>query len=399
MRNVAIVTEQAELEARCAQWRANGWLCFDTEFIRDETFIADLCLVQVHDGERVTLIDPFAQIDLAPFWALITAPDVVSVVHAGKEDFEVCLRAAGAPPRNVFDVQIAAGFVGYGYPLSLLRLVHAVLRQRLDKAQTLTDWTRRPLTDEQAEYAVADVAHLPALYDKLRGKLAQAGRTAWAAEEFARFEDPQFYAPPVEDKLFRLKGSRKLDALGLAVLRELIPWRERWAERRNRPVRALVRDDVLVEIARRRPTRPQQLEVLRGFPQARNAKVVGELLDIIRGVTATSRSSWPKPFEPRDDSPMAKVTLDLLSAYLRAVCHEEGVANELVGTTQRLRDLLDYTAGLTTETPELLTGWRKSFVGDRLVDLLAGRCELHLQGWPERPHLHVVTHTKRSAEG
>jgi len=394
---VEIITEQCDLEQCCAAWRTQGWFTFDTEFIRDDTFVADLCLIQVNDGQRVVLIDPLDGADLGVFWELVTDASIVSVIHAGKEDFEVCLRAAGQPPRNVFDVQVGAGFVGYGYPLSLSRLVQIALHKRLDKGQTLTDWARRPLTDDQLHYAVEDVEYLPAIYRKITGRLERAERTAWAAEEFRRFEDPNTYAPPVEDRLFKLKGSKRLDALGLAVLCELVAWRERWAEARNRPVRALVRDDILVEIAKRRPTEPSQLEVLRGFPQARNPKIVREVIDLVRRAGETPRSSWPTPHKPRDDSPMTKVTLDLLSAYLRALCNEAGIDNDLVGGSQKIRALLDHVAGTSGETPALLTGWRNEFIGERLVDLLRGKCELHLSGWPEKPHLHVVTHADASA--
>jgi ribonuclease D len=394
---VEIIAEQSELDRRCAAWREQGWFCFDTEFIRDDTFVAELCLVQVNDGERVVLIDPFEGADLSAFWGLVSDPSITSVIHAGKEDFEVCLRAAGQPPRNVFDVQVAAGFVGYGYPLSLSRLVQIALHKRLDKGQTLTDWARRPLTDDQLHYAVEDVEYLPEIYRKVTGRLERAERAAWAAEEFRRFEDPAFYAPPVEDRLFKLKGSKRLDALGLAVLCELVGWRERWAEARNRPVRALVRDDILVEIAKRRPTAPAQLEVLRGFPQAKNPKIVREVIDLVRRAGQTPRSNWPTPYKPRDDSAMTKVTLDLLSAYLRAACDEAGIDNDLVGGSQKLRAMLDHVAGAPGEAPALLTGWRHEFIGARLVDLLRGKSELHLSGWPDDPHLHVVMHADASA--
>lgn len=387
--------EQSAFESHCQRWAAQGWFCFDTEFIRDDTFLAQLCLIQVSDGQSVTLIDPFGLDDIRPFWELLLDANVTSIVHAGKEDFDVCMRATEKPPRNVFDVQVAAGFVGFGYPLSLSRLVLAVLHKRLTKGQTLTDWTRRPLTEEQRRYAVDDVRYLPALYETLGERLHASSRSEWAAEEFARFEDPDLYRPAVEDRLFKLKGSRKLDGLGLAVLAELVRWREAWATRRNRPVRTLMRDDILVEIAKRRPTRPAQLEVLRGFPQSRNRKVVRELLDVVAQASRTPPEQWPTPHKPRDDTPMTRVTLDLLSAYLHAVCFEEEIAAELVGGAQKLRELCDYDMGRSDDLPALLRGWRKQFIGQRLLDLLAGRCELRLTGWPDDPRLRVVTQPAR----
>jgi len=393
MSNLEIVADQKTLEACCRQWRAAGYFAFDTEFIRDETYEAILGVIQVATGGEVVLVDPTARIDVGVFWELVTDEAVTCVVHAGKEDFEVCLHATGKPPRNVFDVQIAAGLAGYGYPLSLVRLVDQVLGKRITKGQTLTDWLRRPLTDQQIRYAVEDVVHLPAVYEKLSAKLQESGRSGWASEEFERYEDPTIYKPPVEERLFKLKGTKRLDGLGLAVLERLIEWREQWAQRRNRPMRALMRDDVLVEIAHRRPRRTTDLEVLRGFPQSRNRKVLRELLDLIEQAGAIPPEQRPQPYRPRQDTPMMKATLDVLSAVARAICHEEQLSHDLLGGTNRLRELLDYELGRLGERPPLLCGWREHFIGRRLVDLLEGRSELHLSGWPDNPRLDVVSHT------
>jgi len=387
-----IITDRTRLESCCRRWRRAGRLAFDTEFIRDDTYEAELCLVQVATGGEVVLIDPTAGMDLSPFWDLVTDASVTTVVHAGKEDFEVCLRTTGRPPRRVFDVQIAAGFVGLGYPLSLGRLVNLVLHRRIAKGQTLTDWLRRPLTEEQLGYAVEDVAHLPTLHERLAQRLKELGRTAWAEEEFAVYEDGALYRRPVEQRLLRLKGTKQLDGLGLLILARLIEWRDRWAQTRNRPARALMRDDVLVTIAKRRPRRAAELQVLRGFHQSRKTRIVDEILEIVRQAAATPPSQWPEPFKPHDESPMTKATLDILSAFARAVCHEEGVSYELVGPAQRLRELLDHLRGASPARPALLSGWREEFVGRRLVDLLRGRSELHLSGWPDNPRLTVVHH-------
>jgi ribonuclease D len=388
-----IITDQVDLEALCRALRARGRFAFDTEFIRDDTYDAILCLIQINSGDHVSLIDPTNGLDVAPFWDLVTDEQVETIVHAGKEDFEVCLRQSGKPPRNIFDVQIAAGFVGYGYPLSLSRLVDAVLSQRIDKGATLTDWLRRPLTEKQVQYAIEDVAHLPAIHAKLSDQLRQRGRGAWTQEEFLRFAQPDFYKPPVQDRLYRIKGATRLDALGLAVLERLLVWRDAWARERNRPIRALMRDDVLLEIARRRPKKEADVSVLRGFHQARNTRLVRELLDLIEDVRSAPREHWPRPIELREETPMMKATLDLLSAVLRAYCFEEDVSTDLVGSAQRLRELIDYSSAPSDEPPALLRGWRAEFIGQKLLDLLAGRSEIHLSGWPAAPRLTIETHS------
>ncbi len=389
------VTEQRRLNALCRRWRQAGRCAFDTEFIRDDTFEATLCLVQATTDGEIALIDPTAGLDLAPFWSLVTDPDVLTIVHAGKEDFEVCLTHTGKPPRNVFDVQIAAGFVGLGYPLSLARLVHAALGRRIAKGQTLTDWLRRPLTDEQLHYAAEDVAHLPELHRVLSGRLRDNGRAAWAAEEFAAYEQPTLYRKPIEQRLYKVKGSKRLDGLGLLVLERLIEWREQWARARNRPIRSMMRDDVLLSIAKRRPTQPRELEILRGFPHTRKSRVTQQVLEVVREALRIPPEQWPKPHEVREAGPMQKATLSILAGFVRAVCHEEQLAHDLVGSTQRLTELLDYLQGRSPAPPALLRGWREAFIGRRLVALLEGRAALRLVGWPDRLRLDVIARKPR----
>lgn len=396
-----LITDQSTLNDLCERWRTAGTFAFDTEFIRDDTYESRLCLLQAIGGEDkdVSLIDPMAGIDLGPFWALVIDPDVVTVVHAGKEDFEVCLRASGQPPRNVFDIQIGCGFVGYGYPLSLTRIVEMVRRRRLHKGQTLTDWAIRPLTEEQLRYAVDDVIHLPPIYRKLKDKLERLGRGEWARQELARFENPAAYVAPVDERVQKLKGSRSLDGLGLLVLERLVAWRDAWAQERNRPVRALVRDDVLVEIARRRPQQSHDLAVMRGFPQSKNARVVGQVLEILEQSSAVPRSQLPVPTELREETPMMKATIDLLSAVTRGLCYENDISHELVCTTQRLRELMDFDLGHIEEPPALLRGWRRDFLGEKLLNLLKGRSEIHFSGWPQTPRLDVVDRAATEQNG
>lgn len=389
MQPPVIVTDQDKLEQHCKRWRSQGAFAFDTEFIRDDTYEAALCLLQVSVDGEVILVDPTADLDLAPFWALVTDKAITTIVHAGKEDFELCLRATGKAPRNAFDIQIAAGFVGHGYPLSLVRLVERMIHKRISKGQTLTDWLRRPLTPEQLRYAAEDVMYLPEIHARLHKEIEQAGRLEWAREEFQRFEDPELYQPPVEERAQRLKGSKKLDGLGLLVLERLVEWRDQWAQARNRPIRALMRDDVLVEIARRRPKKERDLEVLRGFPQAKNRKVVRELVRIIDEISRTPKSQWPTPVVRREDSPPRKALLDLLSGVMQSICHTENLSWNLLGSSQRLRELLDYHSGELTEPPPLLCGWRNEFIGHRLIDLLEGRSRLHVSNWPEDPRVNL----------
>ncbi len=386
----ATIDRADQLAACCDRVRRAGRFAFDSEFIRDNTYDSVLCLVQIAEpGGRVSLVDPTGGLDVRPFWELVADPDVLTIVHAGKEDFELCLRQFGSPPRNVFDVQVAAGFVGLGYPLSLSRLVQALLDHRIAKAQTLTDWLRRPLSDAQVRYAVEDVQYLSSMQERLDGMLSQRGRGDWAAEEFARFEDPEHYRAPADERASRLRGAARLDARGLAALERLVELRDRWAQRQNRPARTVIRDDVLVEIARRRCETAEDLRLLRGFHQARNERLVTDVLETVRQALQTPRDQLPEPVIPREDAPRVRAVLDLLNAFVRAVCDDEGVAAELVGAASRLRELLDFATGATEHRPAVLRGWRERFVGQRLLDLLAGRSVLNVKGLPDALRIEI----------
>lgn len=392
---IETITTQGELDRNCAAWREAGTLAFDTEFIRDDTFDAILCLVQVAASGKVTLIDPTTGIDIQPFWRLVADPQVLKIVHAGKEDFELCLTATGSVPRNIFDVQIAAGLVGLGYPLNLVRLVDRSLGRRIEKGETLTDWLRRPLTNDQLQYAIEDVAHLPEVHAALTQHLEKRGRTAWAREEFLRFEQAELYRPPPVSRCLKFKGARKLNGAGLATLERLIDWRDHWARRHNRPCRAMVRDDVLVEIARRRPRKIDDLLVMRGFHQARNPRIAEEVLRIVADARTIPPELWPRMPQEREQSPMMKATIDLLSAVLRAVCDESGVSHDLVGAGQRLRELVEYLQFGAEQMPALLSGWRAEFVGSMLVGFLEGKMQLRVAGWPREPYVDIVPHNDR----
>ena len=394
------ITTQPDLKQYCAALRAARRFAFDTEFIRDETFHPVLCLVQVATDEGVALIDP-VELDVGPFWDLVAEPKIVKVVHSGKEDFDVGWRTSGRLPRSVFDVQIAAGFVGLAYPLSLSRLVEQRLGKRLAKGHTLTDWSRRPLTPEQLRYAVEDVAHLLPLFEQLSKAVRKQKRVAWAREEFQRFEQEATYRIPPEERAVRLKGSTRLDGLGLLVLERLIAWREAWAREKNRPTRALVRDDILVEIARRRPTERRELEILRGFPQARSAPICDEILSLIRTAATVPESERPVPAERSQDGPLTAALLDLLSAVVQCVCFESNLAWSLLGSNQRLREVLDYHAGRLEERPPLLRGWRDAVIGEHLIDLLEGRSAVSVSGWPDNIRIDLQQHAdgnRRSGE-
>lgn len=259
------IIQTAEELTDCCQYLAScSYLGFDTEFVGEETYHPRLCLVQIATPEKLLIIDPLSAGPLDELWEILLDPDRVLIVHAGREEVRLCKLWTGKVPPGVFDLQIAAGLVGCGYPLGYGALVQQMLDVQMPKGETLTEWRDRPLTKAQIQYAFDDVRYLIPLWEQISQRLEDKQRLDWAQEEFARLSVASI-APPSEEKYRRLKGSGSLDRRRLAILRALFYWREDKAEELNRPARTIVRDDLLVEIARRNPRRGRDLEVVRGL--------------------------------------------------------------------------------------------------------------------------------------
>src|SRR5262249_35043267 len=248
-----IVTRPEELAEACAHLAASRRFGFDTEFVGASTYHPHLCLVQVATAERVILIDPLTVGPLDEFWKLVVDPANEVVVHAGREEVRLCRLRAGQTPGNLVDLQLAAGLVGFPYPLGHGALVSHVLRVQLTKGETLTEWRDRPLTRAQIRYAIDDVRYLLPVWHRLSHDLERRGRNEWLREEVARLTVNAAPEEPAPEKWRKLRGLGSLDRRRLAVVRELYAWREAKAATTNRPARTIVRDDLIVEIARRNP--------------------------------------------------------------------------------------------------------------------------------------------------
>ena len=382
-----IITRSADLNALCDRLAQAGCFAFDTEFIMEDGYGSAVCLIQAATESEAALIDPLADLDIAPFWKLVADPDIEVVLHAGVEDLGLCHHLTGQAPANVFDVQIAAGLVGREYPLSLRRLVQNLLRVRLHKSQTLTDWRRRPLTKAQRTYAVEDVAYIPALRRVLTHRLEKLGRLEWAQEEFGRFEDPETYAPPRETQLFRLKGAGSLDPQRLAIAVELLTARDALAEEYDRPTRAVLRDHLLIEIARNRWTEAQQIRSLRGLHLRRSA--IDALAEAAKRGLETPPEKWPTPPNSMDDTPEETTLVTLLTALLRDYCLTHRIAYPLLASKQSVRDVVhSYTRCVPNESP-LGRGWRAEATAELFDAVLTGRVAVSVGGSKAKPRLQV----------
>ena len=364
--------------------RSTGCIAFDTEFMRERTYRAKLCLVQLAAAGDIYIVDPLDEVDLAPVAELIADPELEVVVHAGRQDFEIFYERFGAVPARPFDVQIAAGFAGLGSSLPYGRLVHATTGARLAKSESYTDWCRRPLTEAQLRYAGDDVRYLLQAADDVKQRLERHGRMRWALDEMAELCDASAYEVDTAEAWRRIPGRGSLSGRQLAVLRELARWREDAAARRDLPRGWVVKDQSLIEIARRSPSDVAALRSIRGL-SAKEAERSGKhILEAVRRGREAPPIDIPRgPGRPAQIR--ARATAGLADALLRARCEEAGVAPELVATRADLESLLTalFADGSAPPGHRLLQGWRRELFGDDLVSLAQGRVALRaVEGSP-----------------
>jgi ribonuclease D len=369
--------------------RAAGRIAFDTEFMGEGRYRTLLCLIQLaaSDGEgdeQIEIIDPLAGgFPTEPLASVLADPQIELVVHAGRQDIALLRRALGCEVRNVFDTQVAAGFLGLGAQCSYDTLLAELLGVRLSKSASFTRWDARPLSPEQLEYARDDVVHLTALALELQRRLDEVGRLRWAREEcefLERVSDERDLNTIFE----RLPHVRSMNAVSQNVARELVAWRERTAAERNRPVQSVLGDAALVEIAKRKPSTLRKLEEIRGVGQNSLRRRGEELLAIIQQglqsshqpLAAGQRTPPPRP----DDAPL----IALSEALVRARAREADVAYELLASRADLQAIVvtrreRVATGDTTSSEadvRTLRGWRRELVGEELLALLDGRVGL-----------------------
>jgi ribonuclease D len=352
----------------------------DTEFMSEGRYRAQLCLVGVAVGEEVALYDPLRDgVDPAPLADLLADSEVEVVVHAGRQDVAILRRAWGTAVRNLFDTQVAAGFAGFGAQTGYGGLLADVLGLRVAKSASFTRWDVRPLTAEQLAYARDDVAYLLPLADRLRQRLRASGRLEWAREECRKLEDATDERDP-DAAYLRLPRVAQASPAIRAVAKELAAWRERTAASEDRPVGSVLPDAPLMEVARRRPATAQALATIRGLQPATLRRRSADILSAVaRGAAAdpVRLDDGERVEASAEDAPLVA----LAEAVVRTRVLEAGLAYELVATRA---DLAQIIAAVRRGDPEpavrTLQGWRRDLVGAELLNLLAGRRTLAVQG-------------------
>ena len=376
-----IVDNNEALAAFLAELSSAPYLALDTEFLRDQTYYPKLCLIQVAaslpgGGGVEGIIDPLAPgIDLAPFYELLKRPDIIKVLHAARQDIEIFYLQGGVLPAPLFDSQIAAMVCGFGDAASYETLARKLAHVEIDKSARFTDWSHRPLSKRQLEYALADVTHLRVIYEKLSAQLVRTGRTAWVAEEVAALQDPALYRLDPELAWKRLKP-RTTNKKFLATLAAIAAWREREAQTRDIPRGRVLKDEAITEIAAHPPESGEALERIRAVPKGFANSKLGK--GLMEAIAASANAPAPEgavlqvPKRRREPSPAA---IDLLKTLLRLRAEAAGVATRLIANAEDIEKL----AADDDDGVAALTGWRAELFGNDARLLREGNLAIALE--------------------
>ena len=365
-----LITTTESLERLCTALAGESFITVDTEFMRESTYWPDLCLIQIAGETEHGLIDPLAPgIDLKPFFALLNDPNVLKVFHAARQDIEIMVHLAGIVPHPVFDTQIAAMVCGFGDQVGYEAIVRKLAKAQIDKSSRFTDWSRRPLTEKQLAYALADVTHLRVVYEALKTELDRTGREHWLREEMDILTNPATYRTEPEDAWKRIKV-RLRSKKQLGVLVEIAAWREREAREKNVPRSRVLKDDAIAEIAVQSPQTREALNQLRALPKGMSSSRTGDaILKAVANGLARDPKSLPQPDDGRDEmNEAAQAAAEVLKLALKVVCEQEGIAPKLVASSSDI----DAVAESDTADVPLLHGWRRELFGETALAIKRG---------------------------
>lgn len=371
---IQYINSPEQLDPLCEQIGQQPWIALDTEFLREKTYYPKFCLLQIATPDWVACIDPLAIADLTPLFDAIYNPNIVKVLHACRQDLEIFYQITGKVPTPVFDTQIAAPLLGFQENPGYAMLVSSFLNVNLNKAHTRTDWSERPLSEDQIQYAADDVIYLCKIYTLMCAQLEKLGRLDWLDSDFQLLNNTELYQISPENAWLKIRGKNKLTGKQLSIIQALTEWRERTAQHENKPRNWLLSDDLLMELAKLQPVTLSELAKIRNLNErlvSRYGKVLCELISI-------ARQQPPKPLSEKDRS--AKKTqqheaiLDVLSAVVRIRAEENSLNPVILATRKDLEELL-----LGEEECLLLQGWRYKMAGRELQGLMQGEYTLSLK--------------------
>ena len=363
-----LVTDQARLAELADQWAKCDCIALDTEFVRTRTFRAIPGLVQVHDGENGYLIDPVAIPDFSDLVDLFENPSVTKILHASSEDLELFDQLLGMVPTPLFDTQVAAAFLGKGFSLGYRGLIEQQFGVSIPKEETRSDWTKRPLTEAQLDYAVLDVVYLPEVYRRFTEALAEQGKQEWFEAEMTRVVEARSWIPDPDNAYLKIKTAWKLDPKGLELLQRLAQWREKKAVSENRPRSFILKDGQLMAIARMQPTRFQDIATIEDIHPAALKRYADDILDMTRAAMESSEVKALKaPLPPLKGQ--ASACYKEFGKIVRSVAERIDIASELIATRKDLEALIsNYMGTSESPLPASLSGWKEPLIAEPLLE-------------------------------
>lgn len=365
-----MIETTAALEEACLKLAQSDFITIDTEFLRETTFWPELCLIQMASPDLEVIVDPLAKgLDLAPFFALMADTSVIKVFHAARQDIEIVFHLGNLIPHPIFDTQVAAMVCGFGDSVSYDQLVQKVKNVHIDKTSRFTDWSRRPLSEKQLDYALADVTHLRDVYLKLKEELDREGRAGWLTEEMAILESRETYDLHPDDAWQRLK-MRLRKPQELAVMQYVAAWREREARNRNVPRSRVLKDDAIYEIAQQQPKDTEALGRLRTIPKGWERSTSGAaIIEQVNTALALPKTDMPHIHRHSHAPEGAQAAVELLKVLLRLTSEKHGVASKVIANSEDLEKIA--AEGEKADVPAM-HGWRRELFGDVALKLISG---------------------------
>lgn len=372
-----VITKQKDLDELCKRLNGVPFITIDTEFLREKTYFPKLCLIQVSDPDgKAAAIDPLSdKISLEPLFKILSDQKILKVFHAGRQDLEIFYNLTGQIVSPIFDTQIAAMVCGYGESVGYNNIVREITGVYIDKAVQFTDWSRRPLSQKQIDYALGDVIHLVGVYKTLHKELEKQGRTQWVFEEEEILLDPETYKNTPEDAWKRVK-IKSPKPKNLAILKELAAWREIRAQEKDLPRAWVLKDDVMAAIALQIPQNITQLSKTRNIPKGLVESSSGEkIIELINTALKSNPDTWPAPERRKTLSPSVKASIEILKMLLRIQANEHGVAPKLIADQGDIEAL----ALGSNDNLSVLKGWRYDVFGKDALALKSGKLMIGLK--------------------
>ena len=349
-------------------------LAIDTEFLREKTYYATLCLLQLNADGKVAVVDPF-KVDISILKPILLDESTMKLFHAGRQDIEIILHEIGCVPAPIFDTQVAAALTGQTQQVGYGPLVHSLCGVKIAKADSFTDWSQRPLTESQIQYAAEDVIYLPEMYDRMCTLLKKKGRLGWLANDFAELSSIEHYVVDERERYRKLKHVSQLTRRQMAAAREMAAWRELQAQSRNIPRKWVLSDEQIVEACKREPRSIDDLFVVRGMREKLPTADARVVIQLVRSALDASPDTWPEVDRCSKNEPNVDVQVDLMTAIVRKRSKQNDIAFQTLASHSELQDI----ARGHYEDVELLRGWRREIVGEELLALMRGELSLSIK--------------------